>query len=283
MKYHLDGRIAAYDKDSKRYFICLDTQSPALKENYYRSGSAEENRIYYFKTFASLREHSFDRAVENIRHLLGRNKVEVLDIGCLYGQFLNKVIGQGWEGIGIEPSKNEAEFARNTYNAEVVETTIEDFVPDKQWDVITLWDVFEHLADPLSVIDKVKSMLKDDGILIIRVPNANGLIHRLAFLIYAVSFGIINFPLVKLFENHLYIYSENAVIEILEAKGFKVILSYGECMIFPRVDVIRQKRYIKKIPKPFQGLLSHIIVSVLRLSEVISMKDSLVVYSRQSR
>lgn len=283
MKYHLDGRIAAYDKEHKRYFICQETQNSIEGDSYYHSGSAEENRLYYFETFAALREQSFDRAIVNIRFLLDKQKIEVLDVGCLYGLFLHKVVEQGWEGRGIEPSRNEAEFARNMFNLRVFETTFEDFISDEKWDVIAFWDVFEHLGDPLSVLDKAKSMLKDDGILIIKVPNANGLIHRLAFFIYAASCGLINFPLIKLFENHSYIYTQYALKAIFSAMGFESLLSYGENMIAADVDTIRKKSYMGKLPVLPQYMLSCLLVIFLKISSILLLHDSLVVYFRKER
>jgi 2-polyprenyl-3-methyl-5-hydroxy-6-metoxy-1,4-benzoquinol methylase len=281
MKYYLNGKVAAYDKRAMKYFICQDVEESRAKSHGGREWS-EEHASYYFDTFADLRGRSFDVAIDNIRRLTGGETTSVLDIGCSYGLFLKKVLEQGWDGWGVEPSENEARFAQERFDLQVSASTVEDFVTDKKWDVVTLWDVLEHLPNPVDALNKIAPMLSADGLLIIRVPNANGFIHRLAFVAYAATLGLFNYPLVKLFENHHYIYTDVSLSQLLKQTGFEVILSYGECMILPRADVIRQKRYIKKIPKPLQGPLSHILVAVLRLSEVLSMKDSLVVYSRQS-
>jgi SAM-dependent methyltransferase len=282
MKYYLNGRVATYDKSTKTFYICEEKEGFDLK-NYGGKGRPGERTSYYFDTFAALRERSYDLAIENIKRLTLGKRISVLDIGCSYGVFLKKALDQGWNAMGIEPSQNEAAFAREIFKAEVSETIIEGFESDQRWDVITLWDVFEHLPQPTEKLGIVKSLLADDGIVIIRVPNANGFIHRLAFIIYMVTFGYINFPLVKLFENHLYIYTECSLKETLEKAGLNVILSYGEGMIDPDINVIRKKSYVACLPKLLQEPTSIVLALMLNFSCNVSMKDSLVVYCRQKR
>jgi hypothetical protein len=48
-------------------------------------------------------------------------------------------------------------------------------------DVVTLWDVVEHLPDPISVLTVAQHVLKDDGILLIETPNIDGLFPRLSY------------------------------------------------------------------------------------------------------
>lgn len=283
MKYRLNSRIAAYDKKTKEYFICEDIGNSGAKDGFQESEPKDKQILYYFETFASLRERSFDLAIENIKLLTDKKNISLLDIGCSYGLFLKKVHEQGWDGFGIEPSEQEVRFAQERFHINVAQTTIEDFVSDKKWDVITFWDVLEHLPDPFNVLQKIKSMLNGDGILIIRVPNGRGLIHRLSFSAYVVSLGFFNFPLKKLFENHLHIYTEPSLNEMLRKAGFEAILSYGEYMIDPHIHVIRRKSYLIKFPEPLRSLLSSILVILLRLSGVLSMKDALVAYCRRTQ
>jgi 2-polyprenyl-3-methyl-5-hydroxy-6-metoxy-1,4-benzoquinol methylase len=283
MKYRLNSRIAAYDKKTKKYFICEDIGNSGVENGFQASEPKDKQILYYFETFARLRENSFDLAIENIKLLIGKKKIYVLDIGCSYGLFLKKVHEQGWDGVGIEPNEQEVRFVQERFHIEVAQTTIEDFVSDKKWDIITFWDVLEHLPDPFHVLQKVKSMLNGDGILIIRVPNGRGLIHRLSFIAYRVSLGFFNFPLKKLFENHLYIYTESSLNEMLRKAGFETILSYSEYMIDPHVHAIRRKSYLIQFPEPLKSLVSSMLVILLRLSGVLSMKDALVVYCRKTQ
>jgi 2-polyprenyl-3-methyl-5-hydroxy-6-metoxy-1,4-benzoquinol methylase len=281
MKYQLNGRIARYDREARKYSICQGDEDSEDERSSYGKGPEEKQIRYYFEAFAALRERSFDLAIEKTKTLTNGKKVSVLDIGSSYGLFLKKVIEQGWDGFGVEPSRTEANFAREKFGVDVAETTIEDFVPLRKWDVITLWDVFEHLPNPTDALKKLKSLLRDDGILIIRVPNAKGLFHRLSFITYVASLGFVNFPLIKLFENHQYIYTEYALNQIVNQAGFDRIYSYGECMIDPDIRILRKKSYLVKIPNPLKDLIAYTMVLILRLSAALSMGDSLVVYFKQ--
>lgn len=276
MKYYLNGSIVAYDRGTKRYYIYKDSEDSRAKKNPRENEVIGKRALYYFETFAGIRASSFKLAIENIKRLTNGAKPSVLDVGCSYGLFLKKVAEQGWEGFGIEPSEDEARFARERCNVEVVKTTIEEFVSDKKWDIVTLWDVFEHLPQPLDVLKKIKSVLNSDGILIIRVPNAKGLVHKLAFISYVTSFGFFNFPLIKLFENHQYIYTKHSLHEMLRKAGFEVILSYSEYMIEPHHNVIKRKSYITQLPRPLQELVCSMLISILKLSGILCMKDSLI-------
>jgi len=278
MKYYLNGKVAAYDRRQKKYYVCQSLDGRESQKSHYGTGSANEQVRYYFETFAALRERSFDLAVEHIAALTAGRKVSVLDIGSSYGLFLKKVRDHGWEGVGIEPSRNEASFSRAEFGLEIFETTIEDFASDREWDVITLWDVFEHLPNPQPVLEKIRTMLSDEGTLVIRVPNARGLVHRLSFLAYAVSLGRFSFPVKKLFENHEYIYTQSALDEELQAAGFRRLRAYGEPFLIPKAALIKKKSYLVNKPKPIQIGVSHLLASTLRLASLLAMDDSLVVY-----
>lgn len=282
MKYHLNGKVAAYDKRRKKYYVCKNAAWGESRRDHYGTGSAEEQIRYYFETFAALRERSFDLAIEHIAILTAGRRVSVLDIGSSYGLFLKKIREQGWTGVGIEPSKHEAHFSREEFKLDVFETTIEDFTPDREFDVITLWDVFEHLPNASTVLKQLRAMLSHDGILIIRVPNARGLVHRLSFMAYIGTLGMFRFPLAKLFENHEYIYTEYALAETLKASGFQKLQSYGESIIPPDVAIIRKKSYLAWMPNPFQVVISHSVVTLLKAAAALSMQDSIVVYFRKN-
>ncbi|WP_335966711.1 class I SAM-dependent methyltransferase [Galbibacter sp. PAP.153] len=91
----------------------------------------------------------------------------LLDIGSGTGDFI-KYLNKYYNCFGTEPNKNARKISIKKGNT-VVEKT-ED-LPLKKFDVITLWHVFEHLHNPEEELRKIKSLLSNDGILIIAVPN----------------------------------------------------------------------------------------------------------------
>ncbi len=139
----------------------------------------------------------------------------LLDVGCATGFFLNGMRSQGnWELYGVEISPYAVRVAQERYGLNVKVGTLEDAVfPDDFFDVVTLWDVLEHLHEPARSLQEIRRVLKPDGLLIFRVPNLASLDARL--------FG----PFWAGFEppRHLYVLSPNTTDKLLQKAGFRII------------------------------------------------------------
>ena len=94
----------------------------------------------------------------------------LLDIGAGGGEFCYLAGQAGFAAEGIEPHIGYSEFARDQYSVGIQTCGIAD-LKDKQADVVTMFHVFEHLANPNEVMKKIWSVLSDDGHLVIEVPN----------------------------------------------------------------------------------------------------------------
>lgn len=94
----------------------------------------------------------------------------LIDIGAGGGEFCYMAGRAGFKASGVEPHCGYSQFAREQYGISVNTQGIAD-LQYQQADVITLFHVFEHLAHPKAVIEKVWSSLKPGGTLIIEVPN----------------------------------------------------------------------------------------------------------------
>ncbi len=104
----------------------------------------------------------------------------VLDIGCAGGAFLKAAKDLGMSPVGIEPSKYLTEFSKSTYRVEVLNGLLEEqSLPEQSFDVITLWDVIEHLLNPEQTFKIVSRLIKPNGILVINYPNFKSRLARL--------------------------------------------------------------------------------------------------------
>lgn len=96
-----------------------------------------------------------------------------MDIGCGNAYFLSEMQKFGWEVYGNDLSASGCNFAKeklglkNIYNADLKSI---DF-PEKYFDVITMWHTLEHMKFPKEILEKINLILKDNGTLIIEVPN----------------------------------------------------------------------------------------------------------------
>lgn len=102
----------------------------------------------------------------------------ILDVGCSTGIFLDIAKSRGWQTFGLELNKKEAKIAR-VKNHLIKEEMINSVRFDKKFDVITLWDVFEHIKDGAQFLNEAKKLLKKDGIIFIQSPSRDALAAKI--------------------------------------------------------------------------------------------------------
>jgi len=98
-----------------------------------------------------------------------KKNISILDYGCGTGELLAACQDQGWQIAGLEPNAHARQKA-----AEITGTNIADSLNQfagQQFDVITLWHVLEHVMDLKQKLSELKTLLKNDGLLFIAVPN----------------------------------------------------------------------------------------------------------------
>jgi SAM-dependent methyltransferase len=92
----------------------------------------------------------------------------VLDFGAGIGTFVKAAREQGWDAIGVERSRSALERA-SRQNAIELESDLANVGYD--FDVITLWDVVEHLRDPRGTIVSLLAHLRPNGWMIFETGN----------------------------------------------------------------------------------------------------------------
>lgn len=144
-------------------------------------------------------------------------KGRLLDIGCNIGDFLNLMRKEGLDIYGIEPSRSAAERAREYYGLNVIndvaDNAIENF-EDNFFDIVTIWDVIEHLSDPCGVLNKVNKKLKKGGYVCIATHNIDSLFAKATRSFYP-----------HLMYQHLYHFSDKTLKAMLDKAGFQIVKS----------------------------------------------------------
>jgi len=95
----------------------------------------------------------------------------ILDLGCGTGDFLNYFENRGWQTTGIEPTPEPRNYAINTYKLKVYDISEFDKLNPKSFDVVTMWHVLEHVHQLKEQFESSIRVLKDNGLLIIALPN----------------------------------------------------------------------------------------------------------------
>lgn len=139
----------------------------------------------------------------------------LLDIGCAAGHLLVAARRRGWDVTGIEFSEWAGRIAKEQFGLEVLVGIVESLtLPRKRFDVITAYHVLEHLPDPLKTLEHLSRWMKDDGLLVIRLPN----LQSFDAWYYKEQWEGWKVPF------HFYHFSPNTLKRLLGLAGFQVML-----------------------------------------------------------
>ena len=97
----------------------------------------------------------------------------LLDIGCGYGFFLKMAHERGWEAVGVDLDPKGIAHSKERLQVNAVLGDLREVhFPDGSFDFVTLWNVVECVPDPLDLLLEIHRVLKNDGRVFIRTPNA---------------------------------------------------------------------------------------------------------------
>lgn len=189
--YQLSNANVFVSSSGYHYIDYLDPVEDVSLEMDESSLTLEEGR--YIESLLQSNLERFNNQVSIIKkYVPSIQNRRVLDIGCGGGLFLSLLRDEGAETIGIELNKSRASYARKKHNLQIVRHPIEDtsWMPQAvTFDVITLWDVIEHVNYPLSTLRSAARMLKAGGLLFIDTPCRDSFYHRCGEITYKLSNG----------------------------------------------------------------------------------------------
>lgn len=138
----------------------------------------------------------------------------LLDVGGAAGFFAAEARTRGWTVGGMDASPTMAAYARDTLGLDAFQSVgFDGFVPDREYDVVTMWDYIEHSCDPQGDLRRAASVIRPGGIL-------------------ALSTGDIETPVARLSgrrwhlltpRHHNFYFSRRTLTRALEAAGFEVL------------------------------------------------------------
>ena len=197
------------------------------------------------------KKFGLERYNYTIKRLNLSKNCNVLDLGCGFGYYLNYLKSKKISSKGIEPAKNIANFCKNELKINVVSSKLDEEI-DNSYDLITLFDVIEHLKNPVEYFKKINQKLKKNGYCVIYTPNIRSLS-------YALMGSDQNTMLP--FE-HICFFDENSINYLAKKTKFKVdtIETYGFDIMdyFLFREYIDKTEYIKKFEK-FIDLVQSIV------------------------
>lgn len=155
------------------------TQSAPDAENigpYYKSDDyvshSNTQKGLFFKVYHKVREFMLEQKRGAIlNNMLNEESKNILDIGTGRGYFLNHMQKNGFSCTGIEQDPDVRKMASDDFNLNIQPPEELYKLNNDQFDVITLWHVLEHVHDLRGYLEKIKMLLKKDGLLVIALPN----------------------------------------------------------------------------------------------------------------
>lgn len=178
--------------------------------------TAEELDLHYGK-YVYYREGYFSPLTKKIySDLLDkfekyRKTGKLLDVGCGRGWFLLEAKKRGWEVYGTEYSSTALEICKqqglDVRNGKLLNNSF----PENEFDVITSFEVIEHINNPLEEVQNINKFLRKGGLFYFTTPNFNCILRYYL----GSSYDIIGYP------EHLSYYTRNTISYLLKNNGFK--------------------------------------------------------------
>jgi SAM-dependent methyltransferase len=174
-------------------------------------------------------------------------RARVLEVGVRDGAF-GAIASREYEYVGIDRAAAVARAAR-ARGLEVYCSMVSNFVnTGPPFDVVTLYRVFENMAEPHDALARAKDLIKPGGLLLITAFDTEGLLYLFTERRH----------MAHNFRTHLILYSRSALIELLEHSGFEIV-SVG-----PAIEYRDHKFLRHRLARhPFVGALARPFLKVL--------------------
>lgn len=240
-------------------------------EDYWSSRSPKERGYADYRSQAPLYLKTFRKRlglVERFTKQPGR----ALDIGCAAGFFLKVLHECGWRVDGVELSPDIAKHAREAYGFEQVwigELETSPFEA-KSFDLITMWDVVEHVPDPVPFLQRAAELLADDGCLILETQNVDSK--------FAKRLG----PKWHHYKHleHLYHFNPTTIAKLLAKVGLEVVHNtpkYGGKHV--SIGFIRERA---TRVHPAMKMLMFPLAPLNAVSFYVNVRDEMVIVARKT-
>ncbi len=159
---------------------------------------------------------TFRKTLRGVLKKLGQTGGEgrrVLDIGCAGGAFPFAARELGFDAVGVEPSRWMADYGRRTYGLDIRDGILKPgMFPSGSFDMVTLWDVIEHVPQPSEVLALAFDLLKPGGILLVNYPDIGSIVARLAGWRWPFWLSV-----------HLFYYTRETMTRQLSQTGFSLL------------------------------------------------------------
>jgi len=214
---------------------------------------------------------------QNMRRYLDRIKThkdsgKLLDCGCATGLFLEEAQAQGFDVQGFDVSAYAVKKAQKKFGKKVIQATLQSakYKPNS-FDVITLFDVIEHLDNPRTALRRLKRMLKHEGLLMINTGDSGSFLAN----IEGKNWHFYIPP------QHLFFFSRKTIRQLLDQAGYKVIkIDYkGKWLSLRYLLNLYRQIYKNKL-----GQILYNLIGDTRIGKIpiyLNLFDNMIIYAQK--
>jgi 2-polyprenyl-3-methyl-5-hydroxy-6-metoxy-1,4-benzoquinol methylase len=164
----------------------------------------------------------------------------LLDLACGDG-YITSILSEHFTRIvGVDASGTHLEIARKRLpGIEFHEKLIEELDTNERFDTVSMFNVLEHVIDPVFLLQKAASFLKEDGTMIVHVPNANAINRRIAVLMGTLETCEELSPFDINIAGHRRAYTMKSFVEEIENAGLRIEKTGGvfyKMLSTPQID-----------------------------------------------
>jgi 2-polyprenyl-3-methyl-5-hydroxy-6-metoxy-1,4-benzoquinol methylase len=145
----------------------------ALRDAY----NDEDVRRFFFEELLlpfgeSMQRQEYRQRAARLKRLAKQSNPRLLDIGCAAGNFLQVAAEQGFEGEGLELNSHYVDYIKQHRSLRVFDKRLDEMAyAPATFDVVTLWDVLEHIPYPFDTLKQIARILRPGGILALTTIN----------------------------------------------------------------------------------------------------------------
>ena len=193
-----------------------------------------------------------------------------LDVGSGAGVSVGTAAKLGFQAVGIEPSANAVALSRQRYDVPITHGLLgtDDALP-RDFGLLSLWDVIEHVEDPESLVRACHAHLAQGGVMILETPDEGALLRRLIVAVGRVAMGPFDLRSSIYYRAHRYYFTRAAMTCLLERCGFTQVRYYSEHTMFQKE--LRKKALYDAMPVWRQRVL-RVMFALLRATPLLANK-----------
>jgi 2-polyprenyl-3-methyl-5-hydroxy-6-metoxy-1,4-benzoquinol methylase len=165
-------------KNCTLHFVRDIINDEYLKNFYAQMPTKNEHRVYFEKSNEKNLQYAHATVAKKIKkHFNFQNNLNILDLGCSNGSFLEQF--SNWNVYGIELEETTGKIAQSKHKNIFIGDMKDANFGQNFFDCITINDALDHSNNPNFVIEHCYSLLKSNGIIVIKVHNINCLLAKL--------------------------------------------------------------------------------------------------------